>query len=272
MSCIFKNHGKRKIHELDGHGAKLPSQKVPKHNAEATTMVHGTNDLIQQINALPWDQFLQQHIPDSSLQYHPCQHNEAPGPTKQQLNYEIQIKHVLNGTTHLSGLRDDMTDSELERCYVLIEQTSGEAYRASGFGWHPRRKKREMREKDMRYLLIRRSAQERDQDPDETLQGFLSFMLTYEDGCPVIYVYEIHLTFSARGCGLGRHLIDIVETIGKSAQVEKCMLTVFRSNEQAWRWYEKLGYEIDEYSPPDKKLRGGKVKQADYLILSRNLQ
>lgn len=140
-----------------------------------------------------------------------------------------------------------------------------------------------MREPDMRYLLVRTRSP--DHSPDHThpapvkvahaddlpLLGFLSFMLTYEDGLPVIYIYEIHLDEATRGCGLGKHLIKMVESIGQSVRVEKSMLTVFRSNEHARQWYERLGYEIDPHSPPDKKLRGGTIKQADYLILSKPL-
>ena len=43
---------------------------------------------------------------------------------------------------------------------------------------------------DLKYLLVKR---------DGKVEGFVSFMPTYEDGYPVIYCYEIHLGEELRG-------------------------------------------------------------------------
>jgi N-alpha-acetyltransferase 40 len=51
--------------------------------------------------------------------------------------------------------------------------------------------------------------------------------------------------------------------------VEKTMLTCFVSNDRGAQFYKKLGFEVDESSPRDRKLRGGKVIKADYMILAR---
>ena len=102
-------------------------------------------------------------------------------------------------------------------------------------------------------------------------EGFLSFMLTYEDGREVIYVYEIHLAETLRGGGIGRHLMGMVEEIGRKVGVDKVMLTVFVANERARQFYERLGYGVDEYSPQERRLRGGVVKAPDYVILSKTL-
>jgi RimJ/RimL family protein N-acetyltransferase len=51
--------------------------------------------------------------------------------------------------------------------------------------------------------------------------------------------------------------------------VGKTMLTCFVSNERGTQFYKKLGFEVDESSPRDRKLRGGKVVKADYMILAR---
>lgn len=169
-----------------------------------------------------------------------------------------------------------LMESELDACVSLVEETSADDYAASVIGWHPKRKRKEMRDKDMRYLIVRQHNAglqlETAGITKRELSGFLSFMLTHEDGIPVIYIYEIHLKPHMRGTGMGRHLMVLVETIGSSVGVEKSMLTVFRSNDKAIRWYDRLGYGVDEYSPPDKTLRGGKVKQSDYLILSKRLK
>jgi RimJ/RimL family protein N-acetyltransferase len=57
----------------------------------------------------------------------------------------------------------------------------------------------------------------------------------------------------------------------KISGVEKVMLTCFTANAAARRFYERLGYELDEYSPQPRVMRGGKKVLADYLILSRDV-
>ncbi|KAJ5108098.1 hypothetical protein N7456_004773 [Penicillium angulare] len=202
--------------------------------------------------------------------------------------------------------------ADLEACLNLIELTSGEAYAASGVGWSRTKKRKEMQLPDMKYLIVRDSAlagasagarvgadADRSDGPvkdeEETelsagsgdksgnresldnkagngVLGFLSFMVTYEDGKEVVYCYEIHLSAEARGRGLGGLLMKTMEEIGRSIGLEKAMLTVFKSNVAACQFYEKGGYVVDEYSPQPRKLRNGTIKEFDYLILSKRLR
>ncbi|EKV04297.1 Acyl-CoA N-acyltransferase [Penicillium digitatum] len=195
---------------------------------------------------------------------------------------------------------------DLEACLDLIEQTSSEAYMASPTGWSRTRKLKEMKLPDMKYLILRDTPNgfressgqvSKDQQSDATddnvsspspknvnksisssstaapnALGFLSFMATYEDGKEVVYCYEIHLSPAARGRGIGKLLMDRMEGIGRAVGLEKSMLTVFKSNEIARRFYERLGYEVDEYSPRPRMLRNGTIKDVDYLILSKMLK
>lgn len=55
----------------------------------------------------------------------------------------------------------------------------------------------------------------------------------------------------------------------KISDVSKIMLTVFVRNERGVKFYQKLGYEKDEFSPPPKILRNGAELEAEYLILSK---
>lgn len=164
--------------------------------------------------------------------------------------------------------------ADFEACLALIELTSSRAYDASSGGWSPTKKRKEMKLPDMRYLIARRGS--RDAAPEtsaeaqgEMILGFLSFMVTYENGKEVIYCYEIHLSPSAQGLGLGGLLMRTLEDIGSRVGLEKAMLTVFKSNSKALRSYERLGFGVDEYSPQPRRLRNGRVKEADYLILSK---
>ncbi|KAL6919666.1 hypothetical protein FSHL1_003645 [Fusarium sambucinum] len=162
-----------------------------------------------------------------------------------------------------------MNDEDLEACYDLVDETSGTDYRNSSLGWHPATKKKEMRSPDLRYILVK--------DRQDTVKGFTSFMPTFENHEAVVYCYEIHLKPELQGLtgirqrtGLGKQLMsyymDVAENI---PSIEKAMLTCFVSNKSALKFYEKLGFIKDDYSPRERKLRGGKVVVPDYVILSR---
>ncbi|CAG8228516.1 unnamed protein product [Penicillium salamii] len=155
-----------------------------------------------------------------------------------------------------------ISSTDLEACLDLVEETSSAAY-ASSSGWSRTKKRKEMKLPDMKYMIVRGSGR---------VNGFLSFMVTYEDGKEVVYCYEIHLAGDMRGRGLGGMLMGRMEGVGRAVGVEKAMLTVFKSNGVANRFYERLGYGVDEYSPGPRRLRNGTVKEPDYLILSKGLK
>lgn len=78
-----------------------------------------------------------------------------------------------------------MSLEDLKECLGLIEKSSKSHYEASSRGWKPRKKLAEMKEPEMRYIVVR--------DATGSIAGFTSLMPTYEEGEPVIYCYEIHL-------------------------------------------------------------------------------
>lgn len=166
----------------------------------------------------------------------------------------------------------------LEQCLRLIESTSASAYRQSEAKWSLTKKRREMHLPDMRYvILVEDNGDDGDDDDgtpatDPKLAGFISFMITYEDGKEVIYCYEIHLAERWQGRGIGKKLIATVEAVGRKVGVEKSMLTVFRANKRAVAIYESLGYEEDEFSPGPRRLRNGTVKEPSYVIQSKDLR
>lgn len=146
-----------------------------------------------------------------------------------------------------------------------MEETSQQDYENSSRGWHPSAKRKEMRDPDLRYILVR--------DSSSQIQGFTSLMPTLEEGQPVVYCYEIHLKPGLRGTGLSRLLIKMLETVAAEIEVmEKVMLTVFTCNKRAMQFYRRCGFERDDISPQPRKLRGGKVKMPDYEILSKKAE
>ncbi|PQE09006.1 Acyl- N-acyltransferase protein [Rutstroemia sp. NJR-2017a WRK4] len=257
---------------------------------------------------------------------------------------------------------ETLSSAELTTLLDLVAKTSGKHYRASAMGWNQRKKRAEMRLRDLKYLVVRgrgeldregggegkdvggdekegekvgekgevkvnegrvgrdqavvgkkrKRTTDEDADTEKSppnpsekqppeILGFASFMPTYEDGKKVIYVYEIHLEEQLRGLvsihnypiqsnptpifqlqstltsnprrtKLSQTLMSLIQHAAeKIPGVEKVMLTCFTANAAARRFYERLGYEVDEFSPEPRVMRGGKEVRADYMILSRGV-
>lgn len=237
--------------------------------------------LVERVNALPIEDFVSRYVsPLITATQQEVQDQKTDEKTS--LAAETQID-VYSAAT--------IPRADLEACLDLVEFTSGKDYAASSGGWSRPKKRKEMKLPDMKYLILRGDAghvsdASRCEDPAESdkpsspaglgnnpnVLGFLSFMVTYEDGKEVVYCYEIHLSPRARGRGLGVLLMTRMEEIGRLVGLEKAMLTVFKANATARRFYEKDGYEVDEYSPQPRRLRNGTIKEFDYLILSKRLK
>ncbi|KAJ5389582.1 uncharacterized protein N7496_000650 [Penicillium cataractarum] len=237
--------------------------------------------LVERTNALTIEEFTSRYV--SPLATATQQDGETAAPEKKTSPAAETQLDVYSAAT--------ISRDDLDACLDLVEFTSGADYAASGAGWSRPKKRKEMKLPDMKYLILRgdagltSDASQRD-DPAESdkpsslsglgenpnVLGFLSFMVTYEDGKEVVYCYEIHLSPRARGRGLGVLLMTRMEEIGRLVGLEKAMLTVFKCNTMARRFYEKGGYEVDEYSPQPRRLRNGTIKEFDYLILSKRLK
>lgn len=223
-------------------------------------------NLVEQTNALPPSKFQSRFLPSSSSLLTFTSNTTAPNTTP-EFTLDIELEASC-----------DLSKSDFNACFKLIEETSSQAYRDSWKGWRPKAKRREMQDPDMRYLLVRKHPPsqplvESDDSPYLAL-GFLSFMITLDDDYeyPVLYIYEIHLSSGLRSCGLGAHLMQIAEHIGRGVGVTKTMLTVFTSNAAAERFYRRLEYSQDEISPEPRILRNGLVKPVDYMIMSKLLE
>ncbi|KAI9894924.1 MAG: hypothetical protein M1814_000144 [Vezdaea aestivalis] len=190
------------------------------------------------------------------------------------------LSDVENGRLSLS-LPKQLSELDFNACFSIIESTSRDTYKASSVGWSASKKRKEMKLPDMRYLLLNVSGH---------VVAFLSFMVTFEDGIEVIYCYELHVDSNWRDRGIGKVLMDVMEGVGIAAGVKKAMLTVFMDNEGGRRFYRRHGYSFtksfgrmvltsgsrryrtDDFSPTERVLRNGTVKQPSYIILSKMLK
>jgi ribosomal protein S18 acetylase RimI-like enzyme len=234
--------------------ANEPSAHPPKENVVVST------------NKLASDDFESKCIPQSMLRH---QRNPSSADLDSVESFDIMFAYAR-----------DVPQSVLEQGYKLIETTSRSDYEDSTLGWRPKHKKKEMRQSEMRYLTAWRtpdaakhddSRKDDHSEENRDFQGFLSFMVTHEAGCAVLYIYEIHLAASARGKGLGQHLMGLVEAVAHrlGPSIEKVMLTCFVANTHAVEFYRKSGFIIDDSSPEARQTRG-KLIEPEYLIMSKS--
>jgi len=101
--------------------------------------------------------------------------------------------------------------------------------------------------------------------------GFTSFMVTEENDREVIYCYELQLVPEAQGNGYGKVLMTMLEGFGRNVGLTMAMLTVFTENTGAIRFYQRIGYDKDVWSPKPRQLRNGEVREPDYFIFSKQI-
>jgi ribosomal protein S18 acetylase RimI-like enzyme len=155
----------------------------------------------------------------------------------------------------------DLSDTRFKQCLDLFENNMGEQYRKSSWGLDMKAKEDELRHEEARYLLLIPD------DESDELAGFVHFRYTYDDeegpSYGVIYVFEIQIDESYQRRGLGKKVMDLVEKLTLQVELDKVMLTVFKANESATKFYLGLDYSIDESSPSKWN------QPADYEILSK---
>ena len=235
-------------------------KKVKSEAKHATYAPTRKEKLVEGINALSIVEFKTRFVQEDMLKY--------------QTDRKDSV-----GAFELSLVAADwLTPSEYNASFNLIEETSRPDYESSTFGWHPRRKRKEMLEPEMKYLLVRSKAAEptvertsKSGDVDTSVLGFLSFMVDHDSSpsVPVLYIYEIHLAQSLRGLGLGNHLIQVTERLASNMGLDMVMLTCFLCNKKAHNFYTDRGFGKDACSPVDRKTRN-KIVAVDYVIMSKS--
>jgi ribosomal protein S18 acetylase RimI-like enzyme len=96
-------------------------------------------------------------------------------------------------------------------------------------------------------------------------QFLMEESLEADESVPVLYVLELAVECAFQGLGLGRSLMASTECIASAHGMEKVVLTVFKDNLAARKFYTALGYTVDEISSDEDDL------SSSTLILSKSL-
>ncbi|GMI49064.1 hypothetical protein TrCOL_g9977 [Triparma columacea] len=178
---------------------------------------------------------------------------------------------------HASPL--DLSSADRLSIYNLFLVNMGDMYKKSAGGLNEDEKVEELFDiRHSRYLVVR--------DPGTSkVVAFTHFRYTVdldlEEGQSVgddgsstcVYIFEIQVSKVAKGGGLGRRMMDIVEKLGELEKLPKATLTVFKANLNAVRFYVKLGYKVDtDIDPNTGEGEEEDLEDAsDYFILSKPL-
>mmetsp|Transcript_19358 Transcript_19358/g.31716 ORF Transcript_19358/g.31716 Transcript_19358/m.31716 type:complete len:181 (+) Transcript_19358:207-749(+) len=175
-----------------------------------------------------------------------------------------------------------MTPGDTKSAFSLLKHNMHGMYERDK-GWNDRKKMRELREDDARFLLVKKKtlstesgsgmekpsllgeneAKTAEELPADLL-AFVHFRFTTEGAREVLYVYEIQLNESVTRKGLGKFLMQLIELIARRNKMKAVFLTVHKENSAAVSFYKNaLKYNIDESSPDEADDAYG------YLILSK---
>ncbi|KAF3483961.1 uncharacterized protein GIQ15_03285 [Arthroderma uncinatum] len=236
---------------------------VPKTRRKEPPASRDNISLVDDINSLPFSEFVDRYIPPYALDLTIRPSRASSNDTTSDATHDAYSVKFYTAAS--------IPAEYMDACFNLIYFTSSEAYNKSASGWSGRKKKLEMKLLDMRYIVLVSENETTSKDPlgISPIGGFLSFMVTQEDELPVLYCYEIHLAPEVQHRGVGKQLLRIFEDIGRNVGLRKGMLTVFKSNQSAVRFYEQIGFTEDESSPKPTRLRNGKMREHDYMIMSQ---
>ncbi|KAJ3190101.1 hypothetical protein HDU85_000392 [Gaertneriomyces sp. JEL0708] len=209
-----------------------------------------------------------------------------------------QVPQPPIGCSTVFYTRHSIPEDVLRWSFNLVKSNLYDQYvAAKDTRWSDNSKWKEMREENTLYLVVRGTAADvatgnveigrpgdaLRQQTTEDLLGFMSFQFTTEESgeaaeegvsaeeIAVIYCYELQVTATARNRGIGAYLMKILEKLGQRYGMKKSMLTVFKSNEGAIRFYRNLGYDLDDISP-GKVLDPRRARRISYEIFSKSLR
>mmetsp|Transcript_38717 Transcript_38717/g.77653 ORF Transcript_38717/g.77653 Transcript_38717/m.77653 type:complete len:180 (+) Transcript_38717:170-709(+) len=128
----------------------------------------------------------------------------------------------------------------------LLEKNMRPLYE-DGWGWDGDVKRGELQSPKARFILS--SLQHADCQPKPN--GFIHYRFVSDERRPVLYVFEIQIDSSSQGLGVGRHLMNAAEKTAKAAGMSFVLLTVFKHNAEALKFYKKLGYSLDSKASAD---------------------
>mmetsp|Transcript_114 Transcript_114/g.105 ORF Transcript_114/g.105 Transcript_114/m.105 type:complete len:208 (+) Transcript_114:413-1036(+) len=161
---------------------------------------------------------------------------------------------ILSGSTFhvVSCKASALSESRKFEIFTLLESNMMEHYQQA-WGWDRETKWKEMFSSLSNYILIVDQSEENERNNEGDLIAFLHYQFTWDDEeepeYAVIFCYELQIHIKYQKQGIGRFLMNILSHLCIQWKMKKIMLTVFKSNQEALLFYQKIGFKTDVNSP-----------------------
>ncbi|KFB39091.1 AGAP008428-PA-like protein [Anopheles sinensis] len=174
------------------------------------------------------------------------------------LSYKCKREDGTELQLALKCTRKAETDPKVIKwAFKLAERNVGPQYRACSLGWQPKIKQADLNKTWARYLVATEVATKKP-------VAYTMFRFDLDYGRSVLYCYELQVESEYQRKGLGAFMMKALERMAQHFSMERVVLTVLKNNEDGMRFYQRLGYEVDEMSP-------GKEENAAYEIMSKSM-
>ncbi|CAM9892001.1 unnamed protein product [Chrysoparadoxa australica] len=160
--------------------------------------------------------------------------------------------HQYDGKVMTVHRAEDTKQAIHDELYEILETNMRSMYEET-WGWDAKVKRAQMEHPDARFLVVR-EASESEEGKEKEILAFSHFRFTVDDDDDpkdtCLYIYELQVKMGATGKGLGKKMMEALEEIAHQYEMSRCMLTVFKCNKGAMRFYMyHLNYQIDPQSP-----------------------
>jgi len=155
-------------------------------------------------------------------------------------------------------LADGLNESTRGSIWSMFEANMRTMYTGSSFGWDPPKKEEELFNRLSRFILVYPT------NDKDSLVAFTAFRFEFEEDEIILYCYDLQVSKTSQRHGLGRALMNHLAKIGADFKMDKIMLTVFKANTRALKFYKDFGFEFDITSPDDED-------EEDYKLLCKSL-
>ena len=174
---------------------------------------------------------------------------KANGMNEFVSTFNLIDKIVKNGNLSIRSCSAGSLDpNQKNQIFNILKSNMQQLYDAEkSWGWNDNDKSKELFSSRSKFLVVI------DNSKSNLIISFAMFKFEYDDEeepeHPVLFCYEVQIDKSYQQQGIGRILMDNLLSISKQTNMWKVMLTCFKSNENALKFYSKIGFGIDSNSP-----------------------
>jgi GNAT superfamily N-acetyltransferase len=145
----------------------------------------------------------------------------------------------------MSCKSETLVEEKKIELFSIFESNMKLLYESNSWGWNKAERMKEIFHPLSRFLII--------SDHENKIAAFTVFRFDWDDEeepeHAVLYCYELQIERRMQAKGLGQKLMEMLITVSQCFHMWKVMLTCFKENTNAMKFYSKIGFGIDFTSP-----------------------